>query len=40
MLVQQPQYIGVEAVEVSDSVDQFLVRRHVPILIKLLDKVK
>ena len=40
MLVQQSDDICIEAVEVSDSVDQFLVVVHCPMIFKLLDFVK
>jgi len=40
MLVQQPDDICIEAVEASDSIDEFLVTLHFPIIFKLLDFVK
>jgi hypothetical protein len=40
MLVEQPNDIGVEAIEVSDAVDQILIMFHLPIIFKILDFVK
>lgn len=40
MLIQQPNNIGVKAIEASDPVNEFLVAFHGPIIAKILDFVK
>jgi len=40
MLVQQPNDIGVETIEASDFVNDFLIRFHYSMIFKTLDFVK